>query len=139
MNPSLLLITHPGVGEALIATAEDILGSLPMPHASLAPGADESVGTSRARAADALARLDRGAGVLILTDAYGATPSNLAVGLAETRGHPVITGVNLPMVLRVMNYAYLPVELLVDKALSAARDGILIAQAPAASTGTGNG
>ena len=137
MNASLLLITHPGVGEALQRNARDILGSCPMPLATLAPQAGESVSATRSRAEALLAELDRGAGVLILTDAYGATPSNLAVALATAHDHPVVAGVNLPMVLRVMNYAHLPLETLAEKALSSARDGILMARAPAAAAGGG--
>lgn len=127
MNPSLLLITHAGLGDALRDTAEDIIGHCPMPVDQLAPQPDEPIETLRERAEATLSSLDRGQGVLILTDAYGATPGNIAVALGEAHGHPVVTGVNLPMLLRVMNYAHLPVAGLVDKALSAARDGILVA------------
>lgn len=127
MKPSLLLMTHAGVGGVLRRTAEDIIGQCPMPIAELAPEPDEPVATLRGRAEAALTGLDAGDGVLILTDAYGATPSNMAVALGDLYGYPVIAGLNLPMLLRVMNYPNLPLERLVDKALSAARDGILMA------------
>lgn len=127
MKAGLLLITHPGVGEVLRQNAEDILGQSPMPVGTLAPAEGEAVNETRERGEALVHSLDGGAGILILTDAYGATPSNLAVALGDDHHYPVVTGVNLPMVLRVMNYAHLPVEALVEKALAAARDGILIA------------
>ena len=139
MKPSVLLITHTGIGAALRETAEEILGQRPMPIAELAPEPNESVASIQGRAEAALASLDHGEGVLILTDAYGATPSNMAVALGAHYGYPVIAGLNLPMLLRVMNYPHLSVERLVDKALSAARDGILMADRPSDPVGRRHG
>ena len=131
MSAGLLLVTHPGVGSALQATVETILGRLPLATAAFSPGQDEPPETAHGRA-DALAdTLDTGHGVVILTDAYGATPGNLAVALGRARGYPVVTGLNLPMLLRVLNYPWLTADALAETALSAARSGIL--QAAAAS------
>ena len=132
MSVGLLLVTHSGVGEALRETAESILGRLPLETAAISPQDCESTEAAHGRA-DALAdQLDRGDGVVILTDAYGATPGNLAVALGRARGYPVITGLNLPMLLRILNYPWLPMDVLAETALSAARSGILQATPPAA-------
>ncbi len=135
MSAGLLLITHPGVGAALQETAEAILGRLPLETAALSPQDAESPEAAHGRA-DALAdRLDQGDGVVILTDAYGATPGNLAVALGRARGYPVITGLNLPMLLRILNYPWLSMDALAETALAAARNGILQATPPATDTG----
>jgi mannose PTS system EIIA component len=77
-------------------------------------------------ASAALRRVDGGAGVLVLTDLYGATPSNLAAKLARL-GTPVkrVSSVNLPMLLRVMNYAELDLEELPAIAAAGARNGVI--------------
>ena len=125
MSAGVLLITHPGVGEALIDTATTILGELPLNIYTISPNDDEPMEDTRARAEHALSKLETGSGLIILTDAYGATPGNLAVTLGDEYKCPVITGVNLPMLLRLMNYPYLPVDILAEKILEAAQDGIL--------------
>ncbi|KAF0282557.1 PTS fructose transporter subunit IIA [Spiribacter sp. 1M153] len=131
MSAGLLLVTHPGVGKALRETAEGILPRLPLAIATLSPGPHDPPETTLGRVEAAAAGVDSGDGVLILTDAFGATPANIAIAVARGQGYPVITGVNLPMLLRVLNYPELSLESLARMALAAARDGILEAVAPA--------
>ncbi len=131
MSAGVLLVTHPGVGQALIDTATSILGELPLNIHTISPDDNEPIDLTQTRAESALKALDTGNGLIILTDAYGATPGNLAVTLGGLYSSPVITGLNLPMLLRLMNYPYLPVEILAEKILEAAQDGILQAM-PAA-------
>ena len=78
-------------------------------------------------ASAALRRVDSGAGALVLTDLYGATPSNLAAKLARL-GTPVrrVSAVNLPMLLRVMNYAELDLDELPAVAAAGARNGVIL-------------
>ncbi len=130
MKPGLLLLTHPGVGAALTHTAETILGDLPLAIEYLAPSTHEAIETTHGRAEMLINALDSGAGVIILTDAYGATPSNMAVALGRAHRLPVLAGLNLPMLLRILNYPDLSTSALVEKALSAAQDGILQAVDP---------
>lgn len=125
MSAGVMLLTHPDVGDALIATATSILGQLPLTTETLSPAGGESLEMARQRGEVSLQRLDTGAGVLILTDAYGATPGNLAVTLGKAYHCPVVTGLNLPMLLRVMNYPQLSVEVLARKAVEAAQESIL--------------
>jgi PTS system ascorbate-specific IIA component len=78
---------------------------------------------------EAVRTLDQSQGVLILADVFGATHTNLACRLLE-RGHiELIGGVNLPMVLRALNYRELPMDELMDKALSGGCGGIVCAGA----------
>ena len=77
-------------------------------------------------ASAALRRVDQGHGVLILTDLYGATPSNLAAKLARL-GTPVrrVSAVSLPMLMRVMNYAELDLDELPAVAAAGSRNGAI--------------
>lgn len=129
MSVGVLLVTHPGVGDALLTTAESILGELPLGTATISPTENETIEAMHQRAGVLMQQIDDGNGTLILTDAYGATPGNLAVALGQMHDYPVITGLNLPMLLRVMNYPYLPVATLAEKAIQAAQESILEATA----------
>jgi PTS system mannose-specific IIA component len=64
-------------------------------------GPDDDMEARRQDIADAIARVDRGKGVIILTDLFGGTPSNLAISLMKTENIEVIAGVNLPMLIRL--------------------------------------
>jgi len=64
--------------------------------------------------------------VLILTDLYGSTPSNIANRLIDTHNARAISGANLPMLLRILNYPDMDLEALCDKAADGARDGIVV-------------
>ena len=127
MSVGILLLTHEAMGEALIVTARHILGRVPLALAACAipPGSDIEAGLRNA--ATQVRELDSGAGVLVLTDIYGATPSNIAeklpaLGLEIRR----VSGLNLPMLLRVLNYAEQPLLELAQTAASGGRSGILI-------------
>jgi PTS system ascorbate-specific IIA component len=74
---------------------------------------------------DMLRLVDTGRGVLILTDIYGATPSNLAMKLLEPGRVEGIAGVNLPMLLRALNYRDKDMETLVIRTVAGGRDGVL--------------
>lgn len=127
MTVGILLLTHEEMGTALIATAHHILGRLPATveaHA-IPPGSD-----AEAALRETLAharRLDSGDGVLVMIDVYGATPSNVAARLPES-GVNVrrVTGLNLPMLLRALNYADQPLADLVQTAEHGGRSGIRI-------------
>lgn len=127
MGVGVLLLTHAAIGDQLIETARVVLGPLPLRAACVgfAPGADP-VAYAHA-AARAMRDLDQGDGVLLLTDLYGSTPSNVAAEIARhgtaTRR---VSGLSLPMLLRVMNY---PEQTLDELALTAAaggRNGIVL-------------
>ncbi len=71
-----------------------------------------------------IADLDQGMGVLILTDMFGSTPSNIACTVANNKVVRIVSGLNLPMLVRVFNYANLDLEKLKQKAISGGKEGV---------------
>ncbi|MCX7177901.1 MAG: PTS fructose transporter subunit IIA [Proteobacteria bacterium] len=76
-------------------------------------------------AREMLKLVDSGAGVLILTDIFGATPSNIALKLMQPKYVEGVAGVNLPMLLRALNYRERDMETLLAKTVGGGRDGVL--------------
>ena len=95
----LVVATHGKLAEELLHTAEGIVGHLERCEA-VSVGAGSSMEDARARLADAVHRVDAGAGVLVLTDMFGGTPANLALTFLDEKVE-VVTGVNLPMILKL--------------------------------------
>jgi PTS system mannose-specific IIA component len=126
MSVGLMLVTHQNLGETLLQTARSMLGELPMECEALAMSLHDDPDRVQAVGQQRLERMDSGSGVLILTDIFGSTPSNVASRLARAPGRRVIAGVNLPMLIRILNYRDLPLTELVNKALSGGHDGILL-------------
>ncbi len=126
MPVGLILITHQNLGETLLQTARSMLGELPDACEALAMSQTDDPDAVETQARRRLEFLDSGDGVLILTDMFGSTPANVAGRLARDRRHRVIAGVNLPMLVRVLNYRDLSLTELVNKALSGGHDGILL-------------
>lgn len=126
MSVGLLLITHDRLGEQLLQTATTMLCVCPLNAEYIAVHGDGDPDRVIETAGDALSRLDVGDGVLVLTDIYGSTPSNIAMRLLASHRVTVVAGVNLPMLIRVLNYPRLSLEELAQKALSGGRDGVLL-------------
>ena len=126
MSVGLILITHQNLGETLLQTARSMLGELPAGCEALAMSQSDDPDAVEAQARVRLRDLDQGEGVLILTDMFGSTPANVASRLAREHRRRVIAGVNLPMLVRVLNYRDLPLTELVNKAISGGHDGILL-------------
>jgi PTS system mannose-specific IIA component len=95
----LVVATHGRLAEEILRTAEGIVGPLAQ-SAAVAVGADTSMDDARTRLADAVKRVDAGEGVLVLTDMFGGTPANLALTFLGDEVE-VVTGVNLPMILKL--------------------------------------
>ncbi len=125
MSVGLLLITHAGIGGELLAAATRMLGACPLRAKTLAVSNSDDPAQVGAQARALAQGLDAGDGVLVLTDLFGSTPANIATGLCDAGRTRILTGVNLPMLVRVLNYPQLPLEAMADKALSGARDGVL--------------
>jgi mannose PTS system EIIA component len=127
MAVGILLITHPGIGSALVEVAGRMLRQLPLKTETFELAFDADLDAALPQASAALRKVDGGDGVLILTDLYGASPSNLAARLARL-GTPTrrVASLNLPMLLRVMNYAELPLDELPAIAAAGARNGAII-------------
>jgi PTS system mannose-specific IIA component len=126
MAVGILLVTHLGIGTALAAVAGRLLGSLPLDVETFEVPFDADPDAVLPAASAALRRVDRGDGVLVLTDLYGATPANLGARLAQL-GTPVrrVSALNLPMLLRVLNYPELPLDELPTVAAAGARNGVV--------------
>jgi PTS system ascorbate-specific IIA component len=124
MTTGLLIISHENIGVALVETASLMLEMCPMALELLpvTPGCTPE--SLYDRAMTAVRRLDSGGGVLVLTDMYGSTPSNVANRLARESNVMVVAGLNLPMLVRVFNYPGLSLPELARKAVSGGRDGI---------------
>jgi mannose PTS system EIIA component len=96
----VVVVTHGQLATELVNAAETIVGDQ-AGFAAVSIGWHDAVELARDEIAEAIARVDSGSGVIVLTDMFGGTPSNLAITfLAETRVE-VITGVNLPMLLKL--------------------------------------
>jgi len=127
MAVALIVVAHDGIGPALVGTAEFVLGRLPVNVRALSVSRDSEPEEIIDRLRAAAAELDDGDGVLVLTDLYGATPTNVARTLLDGRRARVITGINLPMLLNVLNYPDQSLERLAELALAGGRDGIVAA------------
>jgi PTS system mannose-specific IIA component len=100
--PGLLVVTHGRVAEELVKAAKIIVGPLDALEA-VSIGWDDDVASARARIQEAIQRVGHGTGALILTDMFGGTPTNIALSLLEPGKVEVITGVNLPMLIKFTN------------------------------------
>jgi PTS system ascorbate-specific IIA component len=125
MSVGVLLITHDQLGSALLDTAVKILGHCPLHTEVLSIPLNGDVEALRRNAAALTRAMDEGQGVLVLTDIFGATPSNIAASLAEAGRIAVVAGVNLPMLVRVLNYPQDPLDGLTEKAIAGGNRGIL--------------
>ena len=97
---AVVVVTHGHLAGELLAAAEMIVG--PISHiAAVSIGWHDDVDTARAEVERAIARVSQGAGVLLTTDMFGGTPTNIASMFYEEGSVEVVTGVNLPMIIRL--------------------------------------
>jgi len=111
----VVVVTHGQLATELLNAAETIVGDLPR-FAAVSIGWHDDTGDARAEIEQAISRVEEGAGVLILSDMFGGTASNLAMSFLSQGNVEVITGVNLPMLIKLAN---LPEQ---SDLLAAARD-----------------
>jgi len=127
MTVGILLLTHEAMGDALIETARHLLGriSLRIDAFSIPPGSDMDFAMTSAAAR--VRKLDSGDGVLVLTDVFGATPSNV-IDKIQPLGVKIrrVSGLNLPMLLRVLNYSEQNLAELAQTAAEGGRAGVRI-------------
>lgn len=121
----IFLITHTTYGESLIQCACHVLNKRPPQIAQLGVAAQDDPLDALPLAQEMLKLVDTGDGVLILTDIYGATPSNIALKLLQPGRIEGLAGVNLPMLLRALTYRDKDMETLLTRAASGGRDGVL--------------
>jgi PTS system ascorbate-specific IIA component len=124
---SILIVTHNKIGEEILKSAEMIIGkSIPSVKTISIPGnlQPDQLGAYADRIKADIESLQQGDGVLILTDIMGATPSNLVHYFSDTQHVKIIEGLNLPMLIRIINYADQPLELLAKIGIVGASKGI---------------
>jgi len=96
----LVLVTHGQLATEFRHAVEHVVG--PQDNfETVAIGADDDMEKRRADIVEAVARVDSGAGVIVLTDMFGGTPSNLAISVMESGRTEVIAGMNLPMLIKL--------------------------------------
>lgn len=126
MSVGILLVTHGKLGQNLLETMRHMMGGeLPLRHDALEVHLvqnHEGLILQGQKLAD---RLEGGAGVLVLTDAFGSTPSNIANKLVTDRNARVVSGVNLPMLIRIFNYPKLALPEMAQCAVEGGQRGII--------------
>jgi PTS system mannose-specific IIA component len=100
----IVVVTHCHLGKELITAAELVVGEELKQFDSVSIDPKEDSEEIREKIIAAIRKVDGGEGVLILTDMYGGTPSNISLSFLEEKKIEVITGVNLPMLLKLATY-----------------------------------
>ena len=121
----VLIVAHGELGQSLDAAVTHVLGARPPQFEVFPVSADDDPTALLPKAREAVAALDTGEGVAVLSDLYGATPCNLAVKLAQPGHVEVLAGVNLPMLVRAFTYRTRGLDTLVRKAISGGCEGVL--------------
>ena len=122
----LLLLTHNDIGLQLLLAAKSTYGSIPFRTEILAiDHYDKPLDISRL-AQQYVRVLDSGNGVLVLTDMFGSTPSNIAKEFCNNKTVNVVSGINLSMLLNIFNYPKLSLKVLTKKAREGGKDGVMI-------------
>ncbi len=120
----ILIIAHGTFGDALIHCASHVLGKRPLAVAQLGVTVRDDPDALLPQAKALVAGLDKGDGVLILTDILGATPANLATRLLEPGRVAGLAGASLPMLIRALTYRDEPLTAVVGKASSGGLEGV---------------
>lgn len=120
----ILIIAHAPLASALKSCVAHVWSTPPARLAALDVRPDAEVALSVREAQALLAEVQDAQGALVLTDVFGATPCNVAQRIAAPQVR-IITGVNLPMLLRAVSYAQEPLELLVQRAMAGGTTGVM--------------
>ena len=125
MTVGILIVSHNQIGTELINTARQMLSSTPLPTKVISIEINDKPEQIKQQFDTELQGLDQGNGILILTDMFGSTPSNIACAVSERDDIRIVSGLNLPMLIRVLNYPNLKLDDLEQKALSGGREGVV--------------
>ena len=134
MSVGLLLITHNNIGTTLLEAATRIFGTCPLRAETLAVTEESERQHLERRAMQMADQVDAGDGILVLTDLFGSTPANIARSLQIRARVRVLSGINLPMLVRAFNYASLPLAEITAKAESGGKDGVVMCPEPDSSS-----
>ena len=121
----VLIVSHGDIGTSLLTSASQILGEPPAQVATLSVWRADDLDDLVLRARELMESLDSGDGVLVLTDIFGATPGNVVSRLLEDGRIEGVSGVSLPMLLRVLTGRNGSLAAAVQRALSGGSDGLV--------------
>lgn len=124
MNVALYFITHEGIVSQLLKVACSIVRKPVENIAYIEVPLDADIESYTRQSVKAVAQLDTASGLIIITDIYGATPSNIAQTLTDEFQATLISGLNLPMLLRLLNYRNEKLPQLITKAITGGKSGI---------------
>ncbi|WP_305821205.1 PTS sugar transporter subunit IIA [Massilia brevitalea] len=119
----ILLLTHAPLGQAFIAAVAHVFRGPTERFEAIDVAADEDTRAVNCKAKEAIARLDDGDGVLVITDIKGGTPSNCCNSLHDAGHVEIIAGISLPMLLRAITYRRDTLDVVVEMALAGAQNG----------------
>ena len=122
----ILIVSHGAFGESLIHSASHVLGRRPLYLRQLGVTVHDDPEAILPVAEDLIRFLDQGEGVLVMSDIYGATPSNIAARLLKPGRVEGVAGVNLPMLIKALSYRDQPLAAALAKAMSGAAEGICL-------------
>ncbi|MFO1321631.1 MAG: PTS fructose transporter subunit IIA [Burkholderiales bacterium] len=120
----ILIIAHGTLGESLLHCASHVMGGRPTHLLQLGVSINDDPVQLLPQVVRLIRQLDEGDGVLILTDVYGATPSNIAARALVPGRVEGIAGVSLPMLVRALTYRNEPLKTVVAKAMSGGVEGV---------------
>ena len=121
----ILIISHGTLGESLIHCASHMLNKRPPRLRQIGVTAQDDPGQLVPQARKMVKELDEGDGVLVLTDMYGGSPSNIAAKLVIPGKIEALAGVNLPMLIRALTYRDKSLQVMITKAISGGCEGVL--------------
>jgi PTS system ascorbate-specific IIA component len=124
MSVALLLVTHEHIGNDMLMITGSILNDELSNTACVEIPMNADIDSMKNQVANTLNELSTDDGVLILTDSYGSTPSNIANEFLDSQNRALVSGVNLPMLIRIMNYRSLPLDELKQVAIEGGKHGI---------------
>lgn len=119
----ILLLTHAPLGHAFIEAASHVFRARPERIEAIDVWADQDTLEVKRLAEAAIARIDDGSGVLVITDVMGGTPSNCTLQLAQPGHVEIIAGISLPMLLRAITYRNDTIDVVVEMALAGGQSG----------------
>lgn len=96
----IVLVTHGRLAEEFVAAMEHVVGPQDA-VSSICIGPDDDMEERRKQILESISKVDDGTGVILLTDMFGGTPSNLAISVIEKANVEVIAGINLPMLIKL--------------------------------------
>jgi PTS system mannose-specific IIA component len=121
----VFIVTHGEIGKAMLESAAQILGGAPKQVATLSAWRHDDPDDLVVRARELLAAINAGDGVLVLTDIFGATPGNVVSRLLEDGKVEGVSGLSLPMLLRVLTSRNGSLKGAVERALSGGAEGVV--------------